>query len=120
MSGRRRTHSPRAALAVGVFLALAATLGMAAAMETVRPEWRDPEFGRRLASLRDRQPEGRPLVLFLGTSRTQNAIDPAAMEFPDEPGAPRVFNCGHSAARPLQVLLNLLRVLDAGIRPAAV
>src|SRR5262249_24528892 len=56
----------------------------------------------------------------LGTSRTQNGICPAAMGFPDEPGVPRMFNFGQSASPMLKVLLTLLRVLDAGIRPAAV
>jgi hypothetical protein len=104
-----------------LLLALAAMVGMTTAVETAKPEWRDPEFGHRLARLRQarRESPDRPLVLMLGTSRTQYAICPAAM-FPDEAGSPRAFNFGQSASPALKVLLTLLRVLDAGIRPSAV
>jgi hypothetical protein len=95
---------------------------MAIALETVMPEWRDPEFGHRLVLLRraERQSPGRPLVVVLGTSRTQNAIYPGAMGFPDVPGTPRVFNFGQSGASPLKQLLALQRLLDEGVKPAAV
>jgi hypothetical protein len=95
---------------------------MSGALETVKPEWRDPEYGHRLARLKQLQREspGRPLVLALGTSRTQNAIDPAAMGFPEERGSPLVFNFGQSGSAPLKVLLTLQRLLDEGIRPSAV
>jgi hypothetical protein len=83
----------------------------------VRPGWRDPEFGHRLPLLRS---SDRPAVVVIGTSRTQNAIAPAAMALTDEPGSPRVFNFGQSAATPLAELLALHRLLDAGVRPAAV
>jgi hypothetical protein len=118
---RARTRG-RAELACGLLAALAATVGMSAAVETVRPEWRDPEFGHRLRRLEQvrRESPGRPLVLVLGTSRTQNAIHPAAMGFADEPGSPRAFNFGQSASPALKVLLTLERVLDAGVRPSAV
>jgi hypothetical protein len=118
---RSRVRSARAALVVGVLLTLAATVGMTAAVETAKPEWRDPEFGHRLTRLQQvrRESPDRPLVLILGTSRTQNAICPAAM-FPDEAAAPRAFNFGQSASPALKVLLTLLRVLDAGIQPSAV
>jgi hypothetical protein len=117
-----RRRSARTALACGLLATLAATVGMTAAVETVKPEWRDPEFGHRLKRLRqaEAQSPDRPLVLVLGTSRAQNAIHPGAMGFTDEPGSPRVFNFALSASPPLAVLLNLLRLLDAGVRPAAV
>jgi len=97
-------------------------IGMSAAIETLKPEWCDPEFGHRFGTLQqlEREAPGRPLVLILGTSRTQNAIDPSAMGFPEERGSPRVFNFGQSGSPPLKVYLNLARLLDAGIRPAAV
>ena len=65
--------------------------------------WRDPEFGHRLPASRTRtRIADRPLVLILGTSRAQNAFDPSAMGFGDEPGVPRAFNYGQSAAPPLK------------------
>src|SRR5581483_2377819 len=119
-SGSRR--AARSALACGLVVTLAAMLGMTAAIETVKPEWRDPEFGHRLKRLRqaEAQSPGRPLVLVLGTSRTQYAVSPAAMGFADEPGSPVVFNFGQSGATALGLLLTLARLSDAGVRPAAV
>jgi hypothetical protein len=59
-------------------------------------------------------------VLFLGTSRAQNAFDPSAMPTSGEPGSPLYFNFAQSGSSPLKVLLTLSRLLDAGIHPAAV
>ena len=67
-----------------------------------------------------REAPDRPLVLFLGTSRAQNAFDPSAMGTLNEPGSPLYFNFGQSGSSPLKVLLTLSRLLDAGIRPAAI
>jgi hypothetical protein len=117
-SNRRR--SARWTLLVAALATLSALAGLSAAVETVKPEWRDPEFGHRLKRLRTAEAAGRPLVLVLGTSRTQNAIHPAVMGFADQPDSPRVFNFGQSASSPLKVLLTLLRVMDAEVRPAAV
>ena len=121
-AARTRVRSASTALAVWVFLTVAATVGMTSAVETVKPEWRDPEFGHRLARLHQtrRESPDRPLMLVLGSSRTQNAFHPAEMGFPDTAGSPRVFNFGQSGATALKVLLTLARVLDAGIRPSAV
>jgi hypothetical protein len=115
-----RRRAARAGLATGLLAFLAATAAMTAAVETTRPEWRDPEFGHRLVRLNDPAAPDRPLVLVVGTSRTQNAVWPAAMNFPDEPGSPRVFNFGLSGLTPLGELLAVLRLRDAGVRPAAV
>lgn len=117
---RRRTA--RATLAWGLVGFVAANLGLAVALETTHPQWRDPEFGHRLTRLRqsERAHPDRPLVLVLGTSRAQNAICPAAMGFADAPGSPRVFNFGQSASPPLKVLLTYRRLREAGVRPAAV
>jgi hypothetical protein len=95
----------------GLFAFIVATVGLSLALETVRPEWREPEFGHRLALLKPKQPR----VFVIGTSRTQNSIAPYAMSC-----SPRVFNFGQSAATPLKQLLTLQRLLDAGVRPAAV
>jgi hypothetical protein len=101
---------------------LTAIVGLSAALETIAPRLRDPEFGYRIDLLeaQQRRAPGKPLILVLGTSRTQNAIHPAAMGFPDEEGWPGAFNFGQSGARSLRVLLTLQRVLDRGFVPAAV
>lgn len=120
--GQSRRRSARLSLLGGLLATLAATVGLSAAVETVQPQWRDPEFGHRLRLLKQAAAKApnRPLVLVLGTSRVQHAVNPAAMGFADEPGSPWAFNFGQSASPPLKVLLTLLRLLDAEVRPAAV
>ena len=117
-----RRRAARAAVVSGIVAFLTATVGLAVAVETVVPEWRDPEFGHRLTLLRraERESSGRPLVVVIGTSRAQTGICPRAMGFGDAPDAPRVFNLGQSGSTPLKELLTLRRLLDAGVRPAAV
>jgi hypothetical protein len=121
-SPQSRRVAARGGVLFGGLFAMTAMLGMSVALETVKSEWRDPEFGHRLTRLRQLQrgSPDRPLVLALGTSRTQNAIDPSAMAFPDESESPLVFNFGQSGSAPLKVLLTLERLLDEGIRPRAV
>ena len=118
----RRHRAARRALAWGVAAVVFAQLAFAAAVETVLPHLRDPEYGYhqlRAADLQRAHPD-RPLVLVLGTSRAQNAVDPAAMRFPDEAGSPLVFNAGMSGTRPVHLPLNLRRFRDGGLKPAAV
>jgi len=117
-----RRRSARTALAFGLLSTLIAMAGISTALETVKPEWRDPEFGHRIARIREiqKQNPSHSFVLALGTSRTQNAIQPSAMGFLDDAGTLRVFNFGQSGASPLKLLLNLLRILDTGIKPAAI
>jgi hypothetical protein len=96
-----------------------ATAGLAVSVETIRPEWRDPEYGHRIHQLRRWEAEapGRPLVLVFGSSRTQMSIAPTAMDFTDAPGSPLVYNFGYRAGRLFRACFQLQRVLDDGIRP---
>lgn len=112
----------RATLLWGVAAVAVANLGLAVGVETVWPQLRDPEYGYRLKYVRQQQrahPD-RPLVLVVGTSRAQNAIDPDAMGLPDRPGSPLVFNFGIAGAIPVRERLVLQRALADGVRPAAV
>ncbi|WP_149108419.1 hypothetical protein [Limnoglobus roseus] len=101
------------AVALGVFLL--GQVALNAALETVRPEWRDPEFGWRLKAVR--KLAGRPLVLALGSSRTQMGLSPHDLGLGD---GVIVYNFGEAGSGPLHLLLNLRRVLDAGVKPDAV
>lgn len=94
-------------------------IGLGVALETGQPEWRDPEYGHRLKQLQGLRAAhpGRPLVVAVGSSRTQMGLRPAAMGFPDEPGSPLVYNFGQAGAGPLRHHLTLLRLLDAGVKP---
>lgn len=117
-----RRPSARRALAVGACAFALLTLALATLSESVKPEWRDPEYGHRLKQLRGWQaarPE-RPLVLFVGSSRVQMGVSPADMGFADAPGEPLAYNFGYRCAPPLIAWLQLQRLLDAGIRPKAV
>jgi hypothetical protein len=85
-------------------------------VERRMPSLRDPQYGSRLALLRRRlaAAPGRPLVLFMGTSRTLNGVRPSLL-----PAGPVVsFNFGQCASGPLRQVLILRRLLRAGIRPA--
>jgi hypothetical protein len=116
---RSRRESARTALFAGFLLVVAAQLGMGVAVETVKPEWRDPEYGHRLKqlqALKQSHPD-RPLVVAVGSSRTLMGLSPLDMGFPDEPGSPLVYNFGQTGAGPLQLLLTVLRLLDAGVKP---
>lgn len=116
---RSRRKSARAAVGFGIVWFVFATLGLATAMETVKPRWRDPEFVCRVEQLRQWKATapGRPVVMVFGSSRTQMAIAPSVMGFTDEPGSPLVYNCGYRGAHPLGVWLHLTRFLDEGPRP---
>jgi hypothetical protein len=84
-------------------------------------QFRDPEYGLRLMALRARLAErepGRPLVLFLGSSRTGVNVKPRLFATNDRAGTrPVVYNFGLCNAGPVQELLGLRRLLAEGIRP---
>src|SRR5262249_35084465 len=92
---------------------------LAMSVETIKPEWRDPEYGYRLKQLRQWRLEApdRPLVVVFGSSRTQMGICPAAMGFPDRPGSPVVYNFGYPAGHPGRAWLQFMRLVDAGAKP---
>jgi hypothetical protein len=122
-TGRRLAGGGRAR-AVVAWAALgfvAAQLGLLLAMEDWRPELRDPEFGYKLALLRQRLKEapGRPLVLVLGSSRTVMGFRPEALpEYQTASGeVPLVFNFGIGSCNSLRELLYFRRLLKAGVRP---
>jgi hypothetical protein len=99
-----------------------AHLALAFAVETVKPEWRDPEYGHRIKQLQaiQRANPHRPLCVALGSSRTLMAINPEAMGFAVEPGSPLVYNFGQTGAGPLQINLTLQRILADGVKPTFV
>ena len=116
---RSRRNRARVAIFLGFVLMLAAQLGMGLAVETIKPEWRDPEYGHRIKQLRHLHVEhpDRPLVVAVGSSRTLMGLSPTAMRFPEEPGSHLVYNFGQTGAGPLQILLTVFRILDDGVKP---
>jgi len=115
---RRR---PRAALLWGLALFAGLQLGLTAFMDRWWPELRDPEYGYKLERLRRQLAKfpGRPLLLALGSSRTQLAFRPDAVlaGLSDQAPVPVAFNFGLVGAGPVTELLCLRRLLDHGIRP---
>jgi hypothetical protein len=110
---RLRARRTLFASAVGI---LVLHLGINLALETVRPEWRDPEFGWRIKALQQLA-RTEPIVLALGSSRTQMGLAPKHLQL-SPPTA--VYNFGQSACGLPHLRLNLQRILDANIRPHAV
>jgi hypothetical protein len=99
----------------------AAQLLLAGAMERWRPEWRDREYGRKAAQLRQCLADhpGRPLALMLGSSRTVYAFRPEEFHPLHSPSGERYvgFNFGVAAAGPVKECVCLQSLLDDGIRP---
>jgi hypothetical protein len=94
-------------------------LGMNVALDTVKPEWRDPEYGHRVKQLRrlHRAEPGRPLVVVLGSSRTQMGFAPSLLGTGTGPTDPLVYNLSQAGCGPLHELLNLHRLLADGVTP---
>lgn len=118
------SRTRRAGRSIGAAV-LAFALGQLAldfALESARPEWRDPEFGWRIKALRaiDESRCDRPLILAFGSSRTQMGLSPNDLGLGGDEHSPIVYNFGQAGGGPIQTLLNVRRVLDAGIEPNAI
>jgi hypothetical protein len=96
---------------IGLTITAAAHVGLAAAVETVRPAWRDPDYGHRLPLVQ--HVTQRPLVVALGSSRTQMGFRPATMGLPNA----TVINFGAPGAGPYHHALTFARLDAAGVRP---
>jgi len=101
--GRART-----AIRAGFALLVLAQLGLGLAVETVKPEWRDPEYGHRIRQVRDSNPR----IIAVGSSRTLMGLRPDATGLD-------VYNFGQTGAGPLQLFLTASRILDDGAKPDA-
>ena len=117
---RRRRRRAWQALLFGLAGFAFFQAALAFLMDTTRPDLFDPEFGCRLRLLKDRLREspGRPLVVALGSSRTQMGLCPEEVPAVAADGGPAlVFNFGQAGCGPLQELICLRRLLAAGVRP---
>ena len=80
---------------------------------------RDPEFQMirgRLAARRAEAPT-RPLVLTLGSSRTEMGLDAGKLSRSSDRAAPLVFNFAVPASGPMFQQVVLRRLLEEGVRP---
>jgi hypothetical protein len=123
---RRTTHarrSARAALAAGLVAIVLAHLGLAAAVETKRPQWRDPEYFHRQKRLQAvvkwerEQGHARPLLVIIGGSRPQMGLSPEHLGLGSGPTDPLVFALVQSGTIPIGERLNLARLFASGVTP---
>ena len=118
LMNRRARSSLIAAVLFFVGLQVSATI----VFDRFRPELRDPEYGCKLSALKDQiaANPARPLLLALGSSRTEMGLRPEALPQSTEDNSvkPLLFNFGLSGAGPVQELLVFRRLLSEGIRPA--
>jgi uncharacterized protein DUF1574 len=102
---------------------LAIQIGLAVDIERFSPAIRDPEFSAllgRLHALQARAPD-RPLILALGSSRTQMGLRAQQLsQNPDSQAAPLIFNFSIAGSGPMMQRIVLERLLAEGVRPAAV
>ena len=122
---RRLALRARSAVAWAAAAWLALQIGLIVVIDQWLPELRDPEFGRKLALLREAryaEPD-RPLVLLLGSSRTLFGVSPTTFEAGAADGdgrEPLLFNFGVMGAGPITELSLFRQLLAEGIRPAGV
>jgi hypothetical protein len=103
-------------------------IGAQAALLAITNRWlptlRDPEYGSKLARLRQRLAEEphRELILILGSSRSGYGFRPEVVPAwqSGEGNAPLVFNFALTGSGPILELICLRRLLAAGIHPARV
>lgn len=114
-SASRRSRARRA-VAFGLGFVLLVQVGLNVALDTTKPEWRDPEYGhrvKRVKSLVAANP-GKPLVVVLGSSRPQMGLSPTHLGLGDNVLA---FNHSQAGCGPIGELLTLRRLLADGVKP---
>src|SRR5262249_15863042 len=92
---RRAARTAVLSGAPGLVLGMA---GLAVVVETIRPEWRDPEYGHRLKRFQlliahnSRTGNSRPIVVAIGSSRVAHGFSPPHLGLDDTPTSPLVLN----------------------------
>ena len=106
-------------LIVFAFTALTLTLGMILVLDHGPTKYRDPEFGKRFARLRERieQYPDHPLIVVLGSSRVSMGVRPGVTVNGLSPGEPIMVNMSLAGSGPIMERLVLQRILAAGIKP---
>jgi hypothetical protein len=113
---QRRHRKDLAWYVVGIVVV---QLGLAVGIDQFWPAVRDPDFNDLVRIAHDRQADapGRPLVLVLGSSRTQVALNARLLNTSTDPSAPLVLNWAIAGSGPLMQQTVVRRMLHAGIRP---
>jgi hypothetical protein len=97
-------------------------LALAIGIEHCWPAIRDPDFHEIEAIIRSRTAaaRGRPLVVALGSSRTQMALAPARLNRSSAVSDPIVINAAVAGGGPMMHQVILRRILAMGVRPQLV
>ncbi|HEV3343784.1 MAG TPA: hypothetical protein VG125_25650 [Pirellulales bacterium] len=122
-AGRLRHNLLRRRAQTVLACCLLAAVALQGVLYVVMAQWpqiRDPEYGFKLARLREQLAEkpDRPLILLFGSSRSGVGLDPrqfGADRAGDAP--PLVFNFALSGAGPIRHLMLLRTLLDQQVRP---
>ena len=107
---RSKRSRVKHAFTVGITTFVLFQLALNVALDTSRPEWRDPEYGHRLKLVRA---VPRPLVVVLGSSRPQMGLSPSDLGIDGF----TVFNHSQAGCGPVQEVLTLNRLLADGVTP---
>ena len=116
----------RSIRALGGFLValVVINIGLSTIFEAGPVRLRDPEYGLRLQSLRERQTQfpNRKLTVVLGSSRTAMGIRPDVYEasVDDPENSPLLFNMSMAGAGPVFQRMTLERLLNDGVHPDAI
>lgn len=118
-----RRGRAKSAVVTGLALIAVGQLVLGVLADTVKPQWRDPEYFHRqrklLQAIRFDAANGydRRVVVVLGSSRSQMGFSPrhAAEGFGSD--ALLIFNCSRSGCQSAGTRMNLGRLLDAGVVP---
>lgn len=117
----RRFRDARPVLASGALAFLLIQTALSVVIELKRPEYFDPEFAVRFATLKARIAEmpDRPILAVVGSSRLEMSFAPEKLPPITTPAGERVlpFNFSHLAAGPAMNLVEIQRLLRNGIRP---
>lgn len=124
---RVRRRSAAVAIVAGLLFTVAVQLGMGWAIDTERLPLRDPIYFDKLKLLRNhpalfqQATPGKPTtVLFVGSSRTLNAIDAGAAsgQLTRQLGRPvETFNFGQAGAGPVTNAVYVRRLRQEGVKP---
>jgi hypothetical protein len=121
MVGEMRWRCPGAGvLGWALLFFVCLQVALAVPMEKRRPELRDLEYGSKRARLEARRAEkpGHPLLVVVGSSRTNHGFAPGALpQQGSELQTPVVFNASLMGSGPLLELLCLRRLVADGLRP---
>jgi hypothetical protein len=105
----------------GVVFFLASQVGLSVAMERWLPNCRDRDYAWKMAQLKrmlEKEPD-RPLVLFVGSSRTLGAFQADRISGQKGPDGRLLsaFNLGQAKTGPIRSWIRFQELLEQGIRP---